>query len=53
MEDVFGALGQSILAAIGTAGIMGITFWLLFGFDGNGGPLGTYILAALGSAIGA
>lgn len=53
MEEVFGMMGQAILAAIGAAGIIGITFWLLFGLDGSGGPLGKYILAALESAIGA
>lgn len=53
MEEVFGMMGQAILAAIGAAGIIGITMWLFFGHDGNGGPLGNFIVAALGSAIGA
>lgn len=48
MEDVFGILGQAILSAIGAAGVLGLTMWLLFD-----GPLGAYILALLGSAIGA
>lgn len=52
MEDVFGTMGQAILSAIGAAGILGLTYWLFFGFDGNGGPMGEYIFAALGAAIG-
>lgn len=53
MEEVFGMLGQAILAAVGAAGIIALTMWLFFGFDDSGGPLGNYIVAALGSAIGA
>lgn len=53
MEEVFGMMGQAILAALGAAGILGLTFWLFFGLDGSGGALGKYILAVLGSAIGA
>lgn len=53
MEEVFGLIGQAILAAIGAAGIIGITMWLFFGFGDEGGPLGKFIMAALGSAIGA
>jgi hypothetical protein len=53
MEEVFGLMGQAILAAIGAAGIIALTIWLFFGTDGTGGPLGKYILAVLGSVIGA
>jgi hypothetical protein len=53
MEDVFGVTGQALLSAIGAAGVIGITYWLLFGTDGTGGPMGKYILAVLGAAIGA
>lgn len=53
MEEIFETLGQAILAALGAAGILAITGWLFFGLDGKGGPLGIYILKALGSAIGA
>lgn len=53
MEEVFGMMGQAILAAIGAAGILTLTMWLFFGFGDEGGPLGNFIVAALGSAIGA
>ena len=52
MEEVFGILGQAILAAIGAAGIIGLTVWLFFGTDGAGGPIGKYIFTALGSVFG-
>lgn len=53
MEEVFGLMGQAILSAIAAASIIGISFWLLFGLDGSGGPLGNYIMATLGSVLGA
>jgi hypothetical protein len=67
VEDVFGVTGQGLLAAIGTAAIITIATWLLFGPGpdlGTGlqytnadgqlvGPLGQYILAILNTAIGA
>ena len=52
MEEVLGMMGQAILAAIGAAGIIGLTVWLFFGTDGTGGPIGKYILGVLGSVVG-
>lgn len=53
MEDVFEVSGQGILAAIGASGVIGITMWLLFGTDGQDGPMGHYILTVLNSIMGA
>jgi hypothetical protein len=67
VEEVFGVIGQGILAALGAAGVIALAFWLLFGpgvdlgpalhyrtADGQlVGPLGQCILAVLNTAMGA
>lgn len=53
MEDVFGVTGQGLLSALGASALIAIATWLLFGWNGEGGPLGQYILAVLNAAIGA
>lgn len=52
MEEVFGVLGQAILAAVAAAGILGITLWFIFGNGTEPGPMGEYIVRVLSSVMG-